>query len=224
MDTGSSQKLTTLNNGVKMPRNGYGTWQNNDNLSGLIKEAIKVGYRHIDTAIAYGNEDQVGKGVKEAISEGLVKREDLFITTKIVSKKDQVAEVVKGSLERFQFDYIDLVLIHWPLGEFDKETQKFKQVPLYVTWKQLEDQVKAGKVKSIGVSNFNVQLLLDLLSYAEIKPVCNQIEVHPYLTQEDLIGFCQKYGVEVVAFSPLGGDFGEKSGITNLCDYNSNRI
>ena len=110
------------------------------------------------------------------------------------------------------------MLIHWPLGDFNQETQKLNQVPLHVTWKQLEDQVKAGKVKSIGVSNFNVQLLLDLLSYAEIKPVCNQIEVHPYLTQEDLIGFCQKYGVEVVAYSPLGGEFTGRAGITNLCD------
>jgi len=106
-----------------------------------------------------------------------------------------------------QLDYVDLLLIHWPIGVVDENTQKVKsQIPLHKTWKSMEDLVKSGKVKSIGVSNFNVQIILDLLSYAEIKPVCNQVEINPYLTQEDLVGFCKKNNIEIVAYCPLGGN------------------
>lgn len=209
METGYSQKkFTVFSDGNKIPRSGFGTSKLQGNIETLVKEAIKAGYRHIDTARAYLNEEQIGKALKEVISEGIVKREELFITTKIWNtEKEDVEGALKGSLERLGLDYVDLYLVHWPLGDTDAQTGKVKkQVPLHITWKALEAQVKAGRVKSIGVSNFNVQLLLDLLSYAEIKPACNQVEVHPYLTQEDLVKFCKKNDIEIVAYCPLGGN------------------
>jgi len=204
MEAGYSQKqYSQLSDGSKIQRIGYGTFKADD-LQDIIQEAINVGYRHFDTATVYQNEDLIGEAITKSIKEGKVKREDLFITTKVWAEKDNVAKSLNQSLKDLQLDYVDLFLIHWPIGDWDKETQTFKQPPLHVTWKQMEDLVRAGKCKSIGVSNFNVQLLVDLLSYAEIKPVCNQIEVHPYLIQEDLIAFCKKNGIEITAYCPLG--------------------
>lgn len=204
METGYSQrKYAELSNGTKIQRVGYGTFRADD-LENIIEEAINVGYRHFDTATIYKNEQQIGHALAKTLKEGKVKRGDLFITTKVWAEKDNVAKSLERSLQDLQLDYVDLFLIHWPLSEWDNKSQTFKQPPLHVTWKQMEDLVRAGKCKSIGVSNFSVQLLVDLLSYAEIKPVCNQIEVHPYLINEDLIGFCKKNSIEVVAYCPLG--------------------
>lgn len=136
-----------------------------------------------------------------------MKREELFITTKIYNDekgKGQIESKLRDSLKSLKLDYVDLVLIHWPIGASNKDTKKITQTPLYQTWAEFEDCCKKGLCKSIGVSNFGVQLLLDLFTYCNIRPAVNQIEVHPYLNQDDLVKFCQDQGIVVEAYSPLG--------------------
>ena len=196
----------TLNNGHKMPRLGLGTWKNPDNIENSIKAAINIGFRSIDTAPDYETEEGIGKALQDLFKEGKIKREDVFITTKLCNMNhDNVAEALTTSLKKLQLDYLDLYLIHWPLC-VDDDHKPLPQVPLYKTWRALEAEVKAGRIKSIGLANYNVQLILDLLSYAEIKPAINQIELHPYLVQDEIVDWCKKQNIEITAYSPLGGD------------------
>ena len=201
----TKEKFKNLNDGTRIPRIGFGTFLSL-NIKDLLSEAIKVGYRHFDTARKYDNEKEIGSALNYILIEEKIERKDLYITTKVWNdSKDNVEFSLKESLKDLQLDYVDLFLIHWPIGEFNPETKKWKQTPLHKTWKDMESCVNKGLCKSIGVSNFNTQILLDLLSYADIKPVCNQIELHPYLIQEDLVNFCLKYGIQCVAYSPLCG-------------------
>lgn len=210
-------KILSFNNSISIPTVGYGTWRlPGDTAEDLTATAIKNGYRHIDCAMVYGNEKEVGKGISKAISDKVVKRDDLFITSKLWNTdhaaKD-VAAACRKTLEDLGLEYLDLYLVHWNVGfEHGDDLEpldenglsKFSFVPLSETWKAMEKLVDEGLVKSIGVANFTAPMLIDLLSFAKVKPVMNQIELHPYNAQNDLIGFCHIQGVQVTAYSPLG--------------------
>lgn len=189
-------------NGIKIPCIGYGTWQTPSD--GTTKEcvinAIKAGYRHIDTAFAYGNEKEVG----EAIKASGVNREEIFLTTKHwVSQRgyEKTVAAVEKSLEALGTDYIDLYLIHWPAVK--KLSPEWKKINAD-TWKGFEKMYKEGKIKAIGVSNFEKEHIDALIEAAEIKPMVNQLEFHPGYTQIDNIKYMQSLGILVEAWSPLG--------------------
>lgn len=189
----SLKDTTTLHNGVEMPWFGLGVFkvQEGSEVIDSVKAAIKNGYRSIDTAAVYQNEEGVGQGIRESG----VSREELFITSKVWNSDqgyESALQAYETSLNKLGLDYLDLYLIHWP-GK-----NKFKE-----TWKALEKLYKDGRVRAIGVSNFKVHHLEELLKDAEIKPMVNQVEYHPHLTQKDLLAFCQKEGIQLEAWSPL---------------------
>ena len=192
-----------LNSGHSIPSIGYGTGLLLDGCSEAITKAIESGYRHIDTARFYCNEHLIGNAINSLIKAEKIKRSDLFIVTKVWNNLDSDAEKdLRASLSDLQTDYVDLCLIHWPFGTIDEKFQ-MKQHPLHVYWRQLEECVRKGLTRSIGVSNFSCQLLCDLLSYAGIKPAVNQIENHPYLPQDNLVKFCQRNGIHVISYCSL---------------------
>lgn len=211
----------TLNNGLKAPKIGLGLWKIPKEVAAdQVYNAIKLGYRSFDGAADYGNEVQVGQGIKRALDEGLVKREDLFIISKLWNSFHHPKNVkigVEKTLSDLGLDYVDLYYIHFPISQkfipieesypanFGTSGKyELEKVPLVDTYRALEEQVRLGKIKSLGVSNFNGGLLLDLLNYAEIKPVALQIEHHPYLVQPKLVEFAQKQDLFVVAYSSFG--------------------
>jgi methylglyoxal/glyoxal reductase len=182
-----------LANGVEMPRLGLGVWKAKDGeeVQNAVKAAIQTGYRLIDTAAVYKNEEGVGKAIKESG----VSREDLFITTKVWNDDqgyESTLQAFEESRKKLGLEYIDLYLIHWPVKGKYKET-----------WKALEKLYEDGLVKAIGVSNFQVHHLKDLLADAKVKPVVNQVEFHPYLTQKELLAYCNEENIQLEAWSPL---------------------
>ncbi|MCR5741558.1 MAG: aldo/keto reductase [Gammaproteobacteria bacterium] len=182
-----------LNNGMEMPILGFGTYQNRDpeECTRTVKEAISLGYRLIDTAQMYFNEEAVGK----AIAECGVDRKELFITTKVFYKRHEYDECRKSlleSIEKLRCDYLDLVLIHWPYGNY------------YAAWRAMEDLVKEGKIRAIGVSNFNPDRLIDLIGFNEIKPVIDQVETNLYRQNGVFRKWFDEYGVVCEAYAPLG--------------------
>ncbi|MCM3117051.1 aldo/keto reductase [Neobacillus sp. MER 74] len=184
---------TTLHNGVKMPWVGLGVFKVNEGEEVVqsVKAAIKNGYISIDTAAIYKNEEGVGQAIKESG----VPREELFITSKVWNSDqgyESTLAAFETSLNKLGLEYLDLYLIHWP-GK-----NKYKD-----TWKALEKLYKDGRVRAIGVSNFLVHHLEDLISTAEIKPMVNQVEFHPHLTQKELLAYCKKEGIQMEAWSPL---------------------
>lgn len=184
---------TVLSNGVKMPWLGLGVWKMEDGtlVSEVVKTAIKLGYRSIDTAAVYRNEAGVGQGIKECG----VPREELFITTKVWNS-DQGYETTmaafEGSLDRLGLDYVDLYLVHWPVKGKYKET-----------WCALVELYKQGRVRAIGVSNFQIHHLKDIIEDTGFVPMVNQVEFHPHLSQKPLLAYCKEQGIQLEAWSPL---------------------
>ncbi|TKA76951.1 D-galacturonate reductase [Cryomyces minteri] len=209
--------LFPLNTGAKIPALGLGTWQSEPGqVKKAVSHALSVGYKHIDCAYVYGNEDEVGAGLAEGFQSG-IKREDLFVTTKLwCTYHSRVEENLDLSLKSLGLDYVDLYLMHWPVpmnpkgnhpnlpkhpdGSRDLDTSWS-----YIkTWKEMEKLAKTGKVKAIGVANFSVKYLEELLHDATVIPAVNQIENHPYLPQQDIVDFCRSKGIHITAYSPLG--------------------
>jgi len=206
----------TLNNGVKMPMFGLGVWQanNGSEVEKAVGCAIDAGYKSIDTAAIYGNETGVGNAVKNSN----VNRSDLFITSKLWNSEQGYEKALKAfdvSMKKLQLDYLDLYLIHW-----------YKKDTFADSWKALKKLYSEGRIKAIGVSNFLVHHLDELLQKAEIVPAVNQIEFHPYLTSPKLIDFCKENKIQVEAWSPLmQGKIFEVAEIKSLAEkYNKTEV
>lgn len=215
-----------LSDGGKLPAVGLGFWKvTKPDAAGLVQAAIRAGYRHLDCACDYGNEAEVGDGIRAAIQAGQCRRDDLWVTSKLWNTyhaREHVRPAVERTLRDLKLDYLDLYLIHFPIAQafvpfetryppgwfFDPDSpekgMKLAKVPLAETWAAMEDLVSAGLVRHIGVSNYGTAMLRDLLNSARIRPTILQVEMHPYLTQEKLLRFCKEEQIAVTAFSPLG--------------------
>ncbi len=209
-----------------MPTVGLGLWKiEKADTAEAVRQAIEVGYRHLDSAADYGNEYEVGQGIASALANGLCSREDLWVTSKLWNtyhSPEHVQAACEKSLADLGVEYLDLYLIHFPISlkyvdfetryppewffdpESENPTMEIAPVPLMDTWRAMEALVEKGLVKQIGICNYNSALLHDLFSYAKIKPAMLQVESHPYLTQERLLRLASEYGLSVTAFSPLG--------------------
>ena len=231
------QTQFTLSSGASIPSVGFGFWNLPQAESPvLVHEAIRAGYRHLDSACDYGNEQQCGQGIHAAIDEGICTREDLWITSKLWNTyhaREHVRPALERTLSDLGVDYLDLCLIHFPIAQkfvpfedryppawfYDPAAPQPRMepatVPISETWQAMEEIQKAGLVRHIGVSNFNCQLLRDLLSYCRVRPATLQVESHPYLTQDKLLRFCQEEEIVYVAFSPLGAQSYFSLGMAN---------
>ncbi|RYO93825.1 hypothetical protein DL766_005089 [Monosporascus sp. MC13-8B] len=220
----SGKTTFALNNGVKIPGLGFGTFAS-EGAKGetykAVKCALEVGYRHLDCAWFYQNEDEIGEAIRDFLKENpSVKREDLFITTKVWNHLHEPEEVewsLENSLKHFGLDYVDLFLVHWPIAaeKDDKYMPKIGPDGKYVikkeltenpepTWRAMEKLLESGKTRAIGVSNWTIPGLKKLMSFAKAKPQVNQIEIHPFLPNEELVRFCIDNDILPEAYSPLG--------------------
>jgi diketogulonate reductase-like aldo/keto reductase len=207
-----------------LPSPGLGTWKiPEEDTPGIVYEAIRLGYRHLDCAADYGNERLVGEGIARAIKEGLCRREELWVTGKLWNtyhEREHVRAACERTLRDLGLEQLDLFLIHFPIAlayvPFDEmyppgwtaggEAMNPISVPYSETWQAMEDLVDAGLTKRIGVSNLGTAMIREVLSYSRIKPSVLQVEMHPFLCQEKLLRFCREAGLVVTAFSPLGAD------------------
>lgn len=209
-------RFIKLNNDVKMPIMGLGTWKSEPNeVYSAIRWALKLGYVHFDCAPIYGNEDVVGQAFFDAMNEDGLERKDIFVTSKLwnnAHREKDVIPALKDTLFNLKTDYLDLYLIHWPVAQkkdaimpLTKDDMiELSYVPIEETWGAMEEAYKQGLVKAIGVSNFGVERLGDLLEKAEINPMVNQVECHPYLQQRKLLEFCKNNMIAMTAYSPIG--------------------
>lgn len=187
--------MIRLNNGYEIPQIGVGTWTlKGETATNNVRLALEKGFRHVDTAQMYENEEEVGQG----IADSGVPREEIFLTTKVNTNfmregKEAVRKSIEESIKKLKVDYLDLLLIHWPVKNCIRHT-----------WEVMEDFVRMGKVRSIGVSNFNPNHLDELMAYSEIRPVVNQIEIHPFMSQTENIAYNRKLGIQVMGWAPFG--------------------
>ena len=192
-------EFAMLNNGIKMPMEGFGVFQVRDKeeCKRSVLDAIKAGYRLIDTAASYTNEDAVGEAVKEAIAQGVCTREELFITSKMwvqdMENYETARKAIDASLNAMGLEYLDLYLLHQAMKDY------------FSAWRAMEDAYKEGKLRAIGVSNFYPHTLTNFCETVEIKPMVNQVELHPYFTQESALETMKYYEVQPEAWAPLGG-------------------
>lgn len=215
-----------LASGNRLPRVGLGLWKVEPRqTASLVTEAVASGYRHFDSACDYGNEAEAGEGFDRVLREGAVRREDLWVTSKLWNqfhRREHVRPALERTLRDLRLDYLDLYLIHFPVSlryvppetryppgwfddpDADRPVMVPDPVPISETWEAMERLVDAGLVREIGVCNFGVSLLRDLLAYASRPPAMLQVEMHPYLAQEKLLRFCHESSIAVTAFSPLG--------------------
>lgn len=215
----NTTKDIILNTGTEMPLIGLGTWNADpDKVGGAVEYALtEAGYRHVDCAAVYHNEKEIGEALQKVFASGKVKREEIFVTSKLwnhAHAKENVAAACKSTLHDLKLDYLDLYLIHWgvsvsKMARYDELVDEngfliTEKIPLQDTWEAMEELVKLGLVNTIGVANFTAPMIIDLLSYAKIVPAVNQIELHPYLQQAALVEYCQYKGIAVTAYSPLG--------------------
>jgi len=207
-----------LPSGAAMPLIGLGTWKSKPGeVEAAVEAALKAGYRHIDCAAVYGNETEVGAGLKAAFDQGVCKREEVFVVSKLWNtfhEPDAVEGQCVKTLADLGLDYLDLYLIHWPMAwqndgdnRFPKNEDgsiKYSNTHPTDTWLAMEKLVEKGLVKDIGISNFNSEQIQDIIDKGKIIPATNQVECHPYLNQEKLFAFCKERGITITAYSPLG--------------------
>ena len=218
--------MTSQTPAVAPPEVGLGLWKiEKGSVPGLVEEAVRVGYRHLDSACDYGNEVEAGEGIRRVLRGGLCRREDLWVTSKLWNTfhaPEHVRPACERTLRDLGLDHLDLYLVHFPIAlayvspetryppgwffdpDAPRPAMRAARVPLAETWRAMEDLVRAGLVRHVGVCNYGVSLLRDLLASASIRPAVLQVELHPYLVQEKLLRFCREEGIAVTAFSPLG--------------------
>lgn len=206
----------TFENGDKMPALGLGTWKSaKGEVYTAVKTAIEIGYRHFDCALVYGNEQEIGQAFADAMKEGVVKREELWITSKLWNnshEKQYILPSIKTTLKDLQLDYLDLYLIHWPVAlkrevaypQTGEDMLSLREIPLSETWAEMIVLKEMGLTRHIGVSNFSIKKLEEVTAATGVRPEVNQLELHPFLQQQKMLDFCQSKGIYLTGFCPLG--------------------
>ena len=209
-------RTIALANGDAMPALGLGTWRAEPSaVATAVRQALELGYRHIDAAAIYGNEAEIGAALEQAFADGVVRREDLWITSKLwcdCHAPEDVRPALERTLADLRLTHLDLYLMHWPVvlragvqfPEKGEDLVALEELPLAPTWAAMEDLQSAGRCRHIGVSNFSQAKLQGLLDGARLAPAMNQVERHPYLQQPHLLAYCRNQGIALTAYSPLG--------------------